>query len=61
MPDCLQNTNPSLYADDTVISASSHDFDELLAIINTDLENIRKWMISNKLQIHPKKNKIYVH
>ena len=57
MPDCLQNSNPSLYADDTVISASSHDFDELVAIINADLENIRKWMISNKLQVHPKKTK----
>ena len=57
MPDCLQNSNPSLYADDTVISASSYDFDELVAIINADLENIRRWMISNKLQIHPKKTK----
>ena len=56
MPDCLQNSNPSLYADNTVIRASSHDFDELVAIINADLEKIRKW-ISNKLQIHPKKPK----
>ena len=38
MPDCLQNSNPSLYADDTVISASSQ-FGELVAIINADLKH----------------------
>ena len=57
MLDCLQNSDPSLYADDTAISASSHDFDELVAIVNADLDNIRKWMICNKLQIHPRKTK----
>lgn len=57
MPDCLQNSVPSLYADDTVIYASSTDCDDLVARINADLENIRKWMIRNKLQIHPKKCK----
>ena len=57
LPDCLQNSDPSLYANDTVISASSHDFDELVAIINAGLYNIRKWTISSKLQIHPRKTK----
>ena len=57
MPDCLQNSDPSLYADDTVICASSNDCNDLVAIINADLENIRKWMGKNKLQIHPKKSK----
>ena len=56
MPDCLQNSDPSLYADDTAISASSYDFDELVAIVNADLDN-QKWMICNKLQIHPRKTK----
>ena len=53
MPDCLQNSDPSLYADDTVISASSNDCNDLVAIINADLEHIWKWMGKNKLQIHP--------
>ena len=57
MPDCLQNSDPSLYAHDTAISASSHDFDELVAIVNADLDSIRKWIICNKLQIHPRKTK----
>ena len=57
MPDCLQNSDPSPYADDTVICASSNDCNDLVAIINADLENIRKWMGKNKLQIHPKKSK----
>ena len=57
MPDYLQNSDPSLYADGTVICASSNDCNDLVAIINADLENIRKWMGSNKLQIHPKKSR----
>ena len=57
MPDCLQNLDPSLYADDTAISASSYYFDELVAIVNADLDNIRKWMICSKLQIHSRKTK----
>ena len=56
MPDCLQNSDPSLYADDTAISAT-YDFDELVAIVNADLDNIWKWMICSKLQIHPRKTK----
>ena len=59
MPDCLQNSDQSLYVDDTVINASSHDFDELVANVNADLDNIRKWMICNKLQIHSRKTKYF--
>jgi hypothetical protein len=40
---------------DTEIYASAKDGDELVININSDLENVRKWM----LQIHPTKtNKI---
>ena len=42
MPNCLQNSDPSLDAEDMGISASSYDFDELVAIVNADLDNIRK-------------------
>ena len=40
MPYCLQNLDPSPYADDTAISSSSYDFDELVAIVSADLDNI---------------------
>ena len=46
-----------MYADDTEIYASAKDCDELVNIINCDLENVHKWMLLNKLQIHSKKTK----
>ncbi|CAB4012377.1 myosin light chain kinase, smooth muscle-like, partial [Paramuricea clavata] len=57
MPDSLSHLTPSLYTDDTEIYASSNDCADLVDKVNIDLENIRKWMIHNKLQIHPSKSK----
>jgi hypothetical protein len=56
--DSLKYSIPSLYADDTEIYLSSKDCDNIVIKINLDLENIsRKWMLRNKLQIHPTKSK----
>ena len=41
----------------TEIYASAKDGDELVTDINSDLENVRKWMLQNKLQIHATKTK----
>ncbi len=57
MPDCLKYSIPSLYADDTEIYLSSKNCDDIVIKINLDLENIRKWILRNKLQIHPTKSK----
>ncbi|CAB4043017.1 Hypothetical predicted protein [Paramuricea clavata] len=44
------------------IYTSAKDGDELVANIKSDLENVRKWMLQNKLQIQPTKTKhMYVH
>ena len=36
---------------------SSKNCDDIVIKINLDLENIRKWMLRNKLQIHPTESK----
>ena len=41
----------------TEIHALSKHGDELVANLNCDLENVRKWMLQNRLQIHPTKTK----
>jgi hypothetical protein len=46
-----------MYTDDTEIYASSKHCDELVANLNCDIDNVRKWMLQNKLQIHPTKTK----
>ena len=57
MPKSLKYVAPSMYADDTEMFASSKHGDELVANLNCDLENVRKWMLQNRLQIHPTKTK----
>ena len=52
MPQSLKFCTRSMYADDTGIYASANDCYEL--VNNTDK---LKWMLQNKLQIHPKKTK----
>ncbi|CAB4006271.1 Hypothetical predicted protein, partial [Paramuricea clavata] len=47
LPECLKNTTPGMYADDTQIYASSASFSELVI----------KWLSRNKLQLHTKKTK----
>jgi hypothetical protein len=42
---------------DTGIYASSNKCDDLVVKVNFDLQNIRKWMIENKLQTHSNKSK----
>ena len=57
MPDSLNNTTPSLYADDSEIYASSDNSSDLISKLNEDLKNLSRWMRKNKLQIHPTKSK----
>ena len=57
LPECLKNTTPGMYADDTQIYASSASFSELVTKLNQDLENIVKWLSQNKSQLHTKKTK----
>lgn len=58
LPECLLNTTPGMYADDTQIYASSANFTDLVAKLNKDLENIVKWLSQNKLQLHTDKTKL---
>ena len=51
MPKSLKYVTPSMYANDTEIYASSKHGDELVANLNCDLENVRQWMLQNRLQM----------
>ena len=46
-----------MYADDTEIYASSIHGDELAATVIMKMDGNRKWMLQNRLQIHPTKTK----
>ena len=58
LPEYLRFTTPGLYADDTQIYASSDNYDELVNFLNSNLENISRWLSDNKLQHHATKTKL---
>ena len=49
LPNCLQHSQPRMYADDTSITFAGSDVDEINSCINLDLERIRVWLAANKL------------
>ncbi|CAB3998795.1 Hypothetical predicted protein [Paramuricea clavata] len=52
LPQCLYKTKPRLFADDTNLTASGDSITDLEAAVNSDLENLRKWLIANKLSLN---------
>jgi hypothetical protein len=52
LPHCLNKTKPRLFADDTNSTASANSMTDLETAVNSDLENLRKWLIANKLSLN---------
>ena len=48
LPNCLQHSQPRMYADDTSITFAGNDVDEMNNRIDLDLEEIRVWLAANK-------------
>ena len=46
------HTKPHMYADDTMLNAAAISTSELHFKVNEDLENIRNWLLSNKLSLN---------
>ena len=57
LPECLKNTRPRLFADDTNLTASSHSIANIEIAANSDLENLRHWLIANKLSLNVARTK----
>ena len=51
-PECLKNTKPRLFADDTNLTASSYSIDDIGIAVNSYLENLRNWLMANKLSLN---------
>ena len=55
LPNCLEETQASMFADDTNLSCQGKSSTEIENKINTDLENVHKWLIANKLTLNQEK------
>ena len=53
----ISKSSPSRDAHDTQIFTSSHDTEDLIDKLNSDLVNVMDWLTVNKLQSHAKKTK----
>jgi hypothetical protein len=43
-----KQNKPRLFADDTNLTAAGESINDVEAAMNSDLENLRKWLIANK-------------
>ena len=67
LPECLNNAKARLFADDTNFTASGDSISDIEAAVNSDLDNLKNWLMANKLSlniaktefmlIHPKQMK----
>ena len=57
LPQCLSKTKQRLFADDTNMTAFGVSVTDLEAAVNSDLENLRKWLNANKLSLSVAKTK----
>ena len=52
LPECLNITKARLFVDDTNLTASEDSMTDVENAVNSDLENLRNWLIANKLSLN---------
>ena len=60
LPNCLETTHAALFADDTNISCRGESSADIEQQLNTDLENVYKWLIANRLTLNMEKTKYMI-
>ena len=57
LSNCLEETQASMFADDTNLFCHGKSSSEVENMIYTDLENVHKWLIAEKLTLNEEKTK----
>ena len=60
LPNCLDHSEPSMFADDTNITMSADSVDYLESKLNSDLGNIHQWLVANKLSLNVSKTEYMI-
>ena len=55
LPNCLSFSVPRMYADDTHITFAGSDLNLIQSSLYHDLENLNKWLVSNRLTLNTSK------
>ena len=60
LPRCLRTSTPAMYADDTNITVVGKTGEEIEKSLNSELENIHKWLQANKLTLNVNKTEYMI-
>ena len=60
LPRCLRTSTPAMYADDTNITVVGKTSEEIEKSLNSELENIHKWLLANKLTLNVNKTEYMI-
>ena len=60
LPNCLDNSCPAMYADDTNLTSCSDDINKLEELLNFEMCNIHQWLLSNKLTLNVEKTEYMI-
>ena len=52
LPNCLVNSVPAMFADDTNITISAKNAEDLEEKLNNELNNVHNWLLANKLTVN---------
>ena len=52
LPNCLQHSSARMYADDTNLTITTNTITKASETANEDLENVKQWLLANKLSLN---------
>jgi hypothetical protein len=60
LPNCLDESIPSIFADDTNISVNATNVDQISVKLNTEIKKIHTWLTANKLTLNTTKTEFMI-
>ena len=60
LPNCLKNSKPAMYADDTNVSFTRQTSSDIEVKLNDELENVYNWLLVNKLTLNIEKTEYMI-
>ena len=60
LPNCLSHSTASMFADDTNLTTSGKTIKDIQNQLNSDLENIHTWLLTNKLTLNKEKTEYII-
>ena len=52
LPNCLEESVPNIFSDDTIISVKGTSFDQIGNKLNSEINKVSSWLMANKLTLN---------